>query len=145
MLPRLIYSLAIIIALAGCSSTQSTASGDGDKATASVYLISEEQAERLLATAITAQFAGTPISRVEFPNKGYQATVRFLLDSHTVVAYMVKAKGRGNDGTVKSGYAFEVSNSGTMPLSGGKRAGDLFQRLIRDASAISPGIPLISF
>jgi len=139
MISRLIYAFAITAALVGCSSTQSTASGDGDKATASVYLISAEQAERILATAMTAQFAGSPISRVEFHNKGYQATVRFLLDSHTVVAYMIAAKGRGVDGTVQSGYAFEVSNSGTMPLSGGKRASDLFQRLLRDASAVSPG------
>ena len=131
--------------LAGCASTQSTVSGDGNKAAARVFLISSEQAEKILATAITAQFPGAPISRVEFPNKGYQATIRFLLDSHTIVAYMIAAKGRSADGTVKDGFAFEVSNAGTMPLSGGSRAGDLFDRLIRDASAISPPVPLVSF
>jgi hypothetical protein len=131
--------------LASCASTQSTVSGDGNKAAARVFLISSEQAEKILATAMTAQFPGAPILRVEFPNKGYQATVRFLLDSHTIVAYMVAAKGRASDGSVKDGFAFEVSNAGTMPLSGGARAGDLFERLIRDASAISPAVPLAGF
>ena len=145
MISRTAFIIAISAFISGCSSTQSTASGDGDKAAPRVFLLTAEQAERILATAMTAQFSGIPISRVEFPNKGYQATVRFMLDSHTFVAYMIAAKGRSSDGTVQPGFAFEVSNSGTMPLSGGSRAGDLFQRLIRDASAISPAVPLVSF
>ena len=107
-----------------------------------MFPITSEQAEKILSTAMTAQFPGAPISRVEFPNKGYQATVRFLLDSHTIVAYMIAAKGRAEDGTLKDGFAFEVSNAGTMPLSGGSRANDLFERLIRDASSIAPPLPL---
>jgi hypothetical protein len=145
MISRALIFFAIFALITGCASTQSTISGDGDKAAARVFLLSAEQAEKILATAMAAQFAGNPISRVEFPNKGYQATVRFLLDSHTFMAYMIAAKGRASDGTVKSGFAFEVSNSGTMPLSGGSRASDLFQRLIRDASAISSAVPLVSF
>ena len=145
MFSRAAFVFVIFALVSGCSSTLSTASGDGDKAAPRVFLITAEQAERIIATAITAQFSGSPISRVEFPNKGYQATVRFLLDSHTFVAYMIAAKGRSSDGTIQPGFAFEVSNSGTMPLSGGSRASDLFQRLIRDASALSPATPLVSF
>jgi hypothetical protein len=137
--------IGLLFSLTACSSTQSTVSGDGDKAAARVFFLTVEQAEKILATAITAQFAGSPISRVEFPNKGYQTTVRFLLDSHTIVAYMITAKGRAQDGSIQSGFAFEVSNSGTMPLSGGTRANELFQRLVRDASAIAPAAPLVSF
>jgi len=142
---RITAFLIFFASLAGCSSTQSTASGNGDKTAARVFVISQEQADRILATAISAQFPGSPISRVEFPNKGYQATVRFMLDSHTFVAYMIAARGRAVDGSVKEGYAFEVSNSGTMPLSGGTRANELFQRLIRDASSISPAVPLVGY
>lgn len=137
--------ISIIFLFSGCSSTQSTASGGGDKTAPRVFLLSTEQAEKILATAMYAQFSDVPISRVDFPNKGYKATVGFLLDSHTIVAYMIAAKGRSVDGTVKPGFAFEVSNAGTMPLSGGSRAGDLFQRLMRDASVISPAVPLVSF
>lgn len=144
MISRALVVFTALLLLVGCS-TQSTARGDGDRAAGSVFLITPEQADRILATAMTAQFSGSPISRVELPNKGYQTTVRFLLDSHTIVAYMISAKGRASDGTVQSGYAFEVSNSGTMPLSGGSRSSDLFHRLIRDASAISPAVPLVSF
>jgi hypothetical protein len=145
MIARISSLILFFLLLTGCASTQSTASGDGNRAAARVFLMSQEQAEKILATAMTAQFPGAPISRVEFPNKGYQATVRFLLDSHTIVAYMISAKGKATDGTAKDGFAFEVSNAGTMPLSGGTRANELFERLIRDASAISPPVPLASF
>jgi len=107
-----------------------------------MFPISSEQADRILATATTGEFAGSAISRVEFPNKGYQATIRFALDSHTIVAYMISAKGKKGDGTVVDGFYFEVSNSGTMPLSGGKRAKKLFERLVRDASVIATPTPI---
>lgn len=88
------------------------------------------------------EFAGSPISRVEFPNKGYQATIRFMLDSHTIVAYMVSAKGKTPNGGLVDGFYFEVSNAGTMPLSGGKRAGKVYESLVRDASLIAQALPV---
>lgn len=114
----------------------------GDRSAATMFPLTTEQADRILATAMAREFAGSPVSRVEFPNKGYQATFRFALDSHTIVAYMISAKGKGPNGAMLDGYYFEVSNSGTMPLSGGKRAGKVYESLIRDASMVSQPLPL---
>jgi hypothetical protein len=102
---------------------------------------SEQQADQVLATAIAGEFAGSPISRVEFPNKGYQVTIRFALDSHTIVAYMISARGMNSSGETVPGYYFEVSASGTMPVSGGSRARSLYDRLLRDASALAEPLP----
>ena len=71
---RLLHRLAacglLAAALAGCSSTRTMASAPEDARPAMRFLLSAEQADRLLATAMTGEFPGNVISRVEFPNKG---------------------------------------------------------------------------
>jgi hypothetical protein len=129
---------------AGCSSTQSMIGSGADRSSATMFPLSAEQADRILATAMAGEFAGSPVSRVEFPNKGYQATIRFMLDSHTIIGYMIATKGKATDGSLVDGFYFEVANSGTMPLSGGNRAKKLFERLVRDASMIARPLPLSS-
>jgi hypothetical protein len=110
-----------------------------------MFPFSPDAADKILATAIAGEFAGNPVSRVEFPNKGYQATIRFALDSHTIVAYMIPAKGLTDAGEVVPGFAFEVSHSGTMPISGGNRASSLFKRIVHDANLAATPLPLVSF
>jgi hypothetical protein len=138
VLGAVVISLGMM--LSSCSSTMTMAGSGSDRASALMFPLTEQQADRILATAMTSEFAGSPISRVEFPNKGYQATIRFALDSHSIVAYMISANGVTPAGETVSGYYFEVSNSGTMPLSGGTRARNLYERLIRDASVLAPPI-----
>lgn len=92
---------------------------------------------------MSAEFGSSPIVRVEAPNKGYQATITFLLDSHQITAYMVPAFGRSSDGGSASGYYFTAAHSGTMPLSGMSRANRLRDRLAQGAAAISPSVPQV--
>lgn len=75
------------------------------------------------------------------PNKGYQATIKFLVDSHQIVATMVPSRGQAADGSVHSGYYFNVTHSGTMPLSGMSRSKRLRERLSEAATAISTSVP----
>ncbi len=87
------------------------------------------------------EFGSDPIVRVEHPNKGYQATIKFLFDSHQIVATMVPSRGRSGDGSVQDGYYFNVTHSGTMPLSGMSRSKRMRERLTEAATALSPSVP----
>jgi hypothetical protein len=140
----LVFSLLTIISvgLSACSSTQTMAGRGSDSTSAQMFPLTEEQADKLLATVMTSEFAGSPISRVEFPNKGYQTTVQFILDSHTIIAYRVAAKGVTPSGKRVSGYYFTVSSGGTMPISQGSRASRVYQRLKAEASALAPPLPV---
>lgn len=132
-----------LILLCGCAGTLSTVGRSSDKASAQIFPLSTEVANKILATAMAGEFAGSAISRVEFPHNGYQATIRFGLDSHTIVAYMIPAKGRSGTGEVVPGYVFEVSHSGTRLLAGPISASSLFERIVHDATLKASPLPLI--
>ncbi len=102
----LLLLVPIFLILTGCAGTISTVGTSSDKASSQMFPLSHEATDKILATAMAGEFAGSAVSRVEFPNKGYQATIRFLLDSHTVVAYMIPAKGRNTAGETVPGFAF---------------------------------------
>ncbi|MDC0157071.1 hypothetical protein OAK38_04845 [Verrucomicrobia bacterium] len=122
--------IAILCLVAGCAGTISSV----NKNQSLFYEMSEEQADKLVASAMASEFAGS-ISRVEFPNKGYQATIRFAIDTHTIVAYFIPASGGG-----KKGFVFEVNHSGTMPISGSSRARSTYNKIIdRAALQFKPG------
>jgi hypothetical protein len=109
-----------------------------------VFLISEAQADQILVEAMNVEFGTSPIVRVEHPNKGYQATIKFLFDNHQIVATMVPSRGLKADGTVHNGFYFNVTHSGTMPLSGIARSNRLRQRLSQAAASLSPSVPAAS-
>lgn len=132
-----------VLAISGCASAPARTPGNYVSQNAAVFLITEAQADRILVEAMNVEFGNSPIVRVEHPNKGYQATISFLLDSHQIVATMVPSKGRAGDGTTRDGYAFDVRHTGTMPLSGMARAGRLRERLSRAAEALSPSVPVV--
>lgn len=133
-----------LVLITGCASTQSMVGTGADRSSAKMFHFTPEQADKILSTAMAGEFSGSPISRVEFPNKGYQSTIRFLLDSHTITAYMISAKGRTKDGSIVDGFYYEVNDVGTMTISGRKRAKRLYKRLILDASAVSEPIPMVA-
>lgn len=91
--------------------------------------------------AMNVEFGTSPIVRVEHPNRGYQATIKFLIDSHQIVATMVPSRGVASDGAVRDGFYFNVTHSGTMPLSGIARSNRLKEGLSRAAAAVSPSVP----
>ncbi|VTO19727.1 hypothetical protein [Brevundimonas vancanneytii] len=130
-----------VLALSGCASAPARTPGTYVSQSEPVFLISEAQADQILVDAMNVEFGSDPIVRVEHPNKGYQATIKFLFDSHQIVATMVPSRGRSGDGSVQDGYYFNVTHSGTMPLSGMSRSKRLRERLSQAATALSPSVP----
>lgn len=127
--------------LASCSTTQSMAGRGADRNTAQMFPVSYDEADQILAGAMAAVFAGQPISRVEFPNRGYQATLRFAFDTHVIVGYVIATAGTAPDGSRVEGYYFEVSGSGTMPISGGAKVNAVYNRAVEDASRLAAPMP----
>ena len=131
--------------LCSCAGTISTLGHGHDIPSPQMFPLSPEIADKILATAMVGEFAGNIISRVEFPNNGYQTTIRFGLDSHTFIAFMIPVKGRTDKGELVHGFAFEVSHSGTMLISGPTRSNRLYNRIIHDANLVSNPLPIVSF
>lgn len=129
-----------ILTISGCASAPARTPGTYVSQSEPVFLISEAQADQILVDAMNVEFGTSPIVRVEHPNKGYQTTIKFLVDSHQIVATMVPSRGRKADGTVEDGYYFNVTHSGTMPLSGIARSKRLRKRLSNAAAALSPSV-----
>ena len=129
-----------VLSLSACASAPARTPGTYVSRSEPVFLISEAQADQILVNAMNVEFGTSPIVRVEHPNKGYQATIGFLFDSHQIVATMVPSKGSG-DGSAQDGYYFNVTHSGTMPLSGISRSKRLRERLSQAATASSPSVP----
>lgn len=127
--------------LPSCSTTQSMAGRGADRNAAQMFPISYDEADQILAGAMAAVFAGQPISRVEFPNRGYQATLRFAFDTHVIVGYVIASAGTAPDGSRVEGYYFEVSGSGTMPISGGSKVNAVYDRAVQDASRLAAPLP----
>lgn len=132
---------ACALAISGCASAPARTPGSYVSQSEPVFLITEAQADQILVDAMNVEFGNSPIVRVEYPNKGYQATIKFLFDSHQIVATMVPSRGRRTDGNVQDGYYFTVSHSGTMPLSGMTRSRRLRDRLSEAATELSPSVP----
>lgn len=137
---RLVYAAFVAGALVGCASAPARTPGTYVSQSEPVYLITEAQADQILVDAMNTEFGTSPIVRVEHPNRGYQATIKLLFDSHQIVATMVPSKGRQTDGTVQDGFYFTVSHSGTMPISGIARSKRLKDRLNDAATALSPSV-----
>lgn len=140
---RVAFALRAVGAMvvSGCASGPARTPGTYVSQSEPVYLITEAQADQILVDAMNAEFGTSPIVRVEHPNRGYQATIKFLFDSHQIVGTMVPSRGRKADGSVQDGFYFTVSHSGTMPLSGIARSKRLKDRLNDAATAISPSVP----
>ena len=136
------YALAAgALIVGGCASAPARTPGSYVSQSEHVYLFTEAQADQILVDAMNVEFGTSPIVRVEHPNRGYQATIKFLFDSHQIVATMVPSRGRSGDGSVQDGYYFNVTHSGTMPLSGMSRSKRLKERLSQAATALSPSVP----
>lgn len=135
------FALSSVLLISACASAPARTPGRFVSSTEPVFLITEGQADRILVDAMNVEFGTSPMVRVEAPHKGYQATIKFLFDSHQVIGVMVPSRGVGPDGAARDGYYFNVTHSGTMPLSGMARAKRLRERLEEGATAISSKVP----
>jgi hypothetical protein len=134
-----IFSIAAMLGLTltaceGRSSNLDAASPGGRI----MYPITAEQADGVLSRAMTATFPETPVATLAGPNKGYMATISFAMDSHRFTATAVPAAGLRPDGSRAEGYAFTVSDYGTIPITASRRSSALFQAINQDAAAITP-------
>lgn len=107
-----------------------------------MYPVTAEQADGVLSRAMVATFPETPITQVAVPNKGYMATISFALDSHRFTATAVPAAGLQSDGVRVNGYAFDVSDYGTIPITASRRSSALFRAINQGAASISAPLPI---
>lgn len=136
---------AAAVLLGGCSGTQSTAQLGAAPSPLQMYPLPADAADKILATAMSVELVGSPISRVDLPNRGYRATLRSSDDWYHIQAYMIPAIGRDSAGATIDGYVFEVGHSGTMPLSERSRAGRILARIVAKAEARAPSLPFVAF
>lgn len=143
---KLVYAAlaAGLLATSACAAGPAKTPGTYVSQSEPVFLISEAQADQILVDAMNVEFGNSPIVRIEHPNRGYQATISFLFDSHQITATMVPSRGQSGDGASQGGYYFNVTHSGTMPLSGMSRSKRLKEQLSEAASALSPSVPAAS-
>lgn len=140
---RFVYAIlaTATLAIGGCASAPARTPGTYVSQSEPVYLITEAQADQILVDAMNAEFGTSPIVRVEHPNRGYLATIKFLFDSHQIVGTMVASRGVASGGAVRDGFYFNVTHSGTMPISGIARSKRLKDRLNDATMALSPNVP----
>lgn len=131
------------IALAACSGKTSNLDAK-NPAGQIVYPITPEEADRVLSQAMVATFPDTPIVPVAMPNKGYTVTIQFLMDSHRITATAVPAAGQEPNGLKVNGYAFDISDYGTIPLTASRKVASLFETLNKGAAAIKGPLPVAS-
>ena len=129
LLPTMAFAL-----LTACASTVTApvdASGDGTP----VYLISTQEADSIMKKAMVEVFPKLPIMKVEAPHSGYTASMDFLLDSHSVTLAAIPSKGMFN-GVERDGYSFQVSQYGSIPITGGIKANNLIEAVERMTSGV---------
>lgn len=129
------------LALAACEGRSSNldAASPGGRI---MYPITAEQADGVLSRAMLATFPETPVATLAGPHKGYIATISFAMDSHRFTATAMPAVGMRPDGSRADGYAFTVSDYGTIPITASRRSSALFQAINRDAAAASAPMPM---
>lgn len=128
----------VVVACEGSSSNLDAASPGGRI----MYPITAEQADDVLSRAMVATFPETPVATLAGPHKGYIATISFAMDSHRFTATAMPAVGIRPNGFRADGYAFTVSDYGTIPITASRRSNALFQAINRNAAAVSAPLPL---
>lgn len=134
---RSILAATALVFLAACASTVTApvdASGEGTP----VYFISTQEADSIMKKAMVEVFPKLPIMKVEAPYSGYTASMDFLLDSHSVTLAAIPAKGQ-IDGMLRDGYSFQVSQYGSIPITGSIKARNLIEEIERMTATAPQG------
>jgi len=136
--------LIVVLMLAGCAGTLSSLKMGPNESTAVIFPVSSEVADRLVVSAMIRKCPNEIISRVEFPNKGYQLMLYIGLDHHRIIAFYIPAQGRNAEGEIVPGFIFEVDHQGTT-ARGVIYANDIFEMIIEDATRVAKPILFVGY
>ena len=134
-----IWGLAVAalvgLVAAGCASSSTTLARPDLGPGQFIYRISEENAFTLALDAYARLLPKQSVDDVvEGPRRGYSADQRFALDWYTHRTLVIPAIGTDANGREVHGYWFDISGSGTMPISGSAKHKELRQ-FLEDALA----------
>lgn len=125
----------IVLAAASCASSSTTLVRPDLGSKQVIYRISEEKAFTIALDAYAQLLPKQSVDDVvEAGRRGYSADQRFALDWYTHRVLVIPAVGTDASGREVRGYWFEISGSGSMPISGGAKHKE-FLRVIEDALA----------
>ena len=130
---RVLLMIALL-ALAGCANAPAGA----PQTESQIYPIAEDQAKKVIVNSLRQILPGRTPAKIA---NGYQSRMWFAVDNHRIRGFYYAAKGRRADGTVVPGIRFEVRHSGTMPITGSRRARHLHRAIHLRAAAIAQPLP----
>jgi putative oligomerization/nucleic acid binding protein len=123
----------IVLAVAGCASSSTTLVRPDLGTKQVVYRISEEKAFTIALDAYAHLLPKQSVDDVvEAGRRGYSADQRFALDWYKHRVLVIPAVGTDAGGGEVHGYWFEISGSGSMPISGGAKHKE-FLKFIEEA------------
>ena len=128
------WLMIAVLALAGCAN----APAGNPQTESQVYPITENQAQKVITDSLRQILPGRVPVKI---GNGYQSRMWFAIDNHRIRGFYYSAKGRRSDGTIVPGFRFEVRHSGTMPITGSRRARHLHRAIHLRAAAIAPSLP----
>lgn len=130
MNPRIVLLLSLVAATltAGCTSTKSTITDESIG-----YRITKAQAKEIVDSSILANFSPDYVNAGPAESLTSSGYIRFAMDTQTINAAAIPTRGKLSDGQIAEGYGFQISNFGTMPISGGSKARAVYSLLKQQA------------
>jgi hypothetical protein len=130
MKASLLIPILAILALSGCSGSKSTIA---DEKTG--YALTREQAKQIVNAAILAYFSPDYVNQGPPDSLTSSGYIRFALDTHTVNVTAFPIVGLNPQGKAREGFGFDVNHSGSMPISGGSKARQVYAIVKRQAES----------
>jgi len=141
---RLVAVVLIGFTVAGCASSSTTLVRPDLGAGQVIYRVSEEEAFTIALDAYALLLPKQSVDDVvDGRRRGYSADQRFALDWYTHRVLVVPAVGTDSRGREVDGYWFDISGSGSMPISGSAKHKELL-RVIEDALAKTGTATIVS-
>jgi hypothetical protein len=136
---KMIWRLAAValigLAASGCASSSTTLARPDLGPGQFIYRISEEKAFTVALEAYARLLPKQSVDDVvEGRRRGYSADQRFALDWYTHRVLVVPASGTDANGREVHGYWFDLSGSGSMPISGSAKH-KVLRQFLEDALA----------
>jgi hypothetical protein len=128
-----VFGLLLCAMLLGACSHRTTLERPDSEGGQVIYRLSEEQAFRIARDAFADLLPNRKLFDVTGAQRGYWTTYRFGLDRYSQRVLVIPGVGTDAGGNEVHGYWFDVSGSGSAPITGGAKNRALF-RHIRDAA-----------
>lgn len=106
------------------------AAEEGGATQAEVRLLVPNEHEEILSRMIISPDYVNAGPAESLTSSGY---IRFAMDMQTINATAIPTRGKLSDGQIAEGYGFQISNFGTMPISGGSKARAVYSLLKQQA------------